>query len=183
MRARSLQPVTDLAPTAHWEPGYAPRADRMRASEIRELLSVLDRPGIVSFAGGIPDPALFPRLAAQQAFAAVLGDAAHARVGLQYSRSEGYPPLRQWIAGHMQRLGIAGGEDNVVITSGSQQGLEFLARLLRRAATPHWSPHRPISGRCRHSPHANRATTCWRTSRAIAPGSRMRTQRAPGADG
>src|ERR1700730_1510103 len=60
----------------------------------------------------------------------VLGDAAHARVSPQYSLSEGYAPLRRWIVGHMQTLGIACGEDNVVITSGSQQGLEFLGRLL-----------------------------------------------------
>ena len=45
---------------AEWEPRYAGRAERMRASEIRELLKLLDRPGIISFAGGIPDPALFP---------------------------------------------------------------------------------------------------------------------------
>ena len=45
---------------AEWEPAYATRAERMRASEIRELLKLLDRPGIISFAGGIPDPALFP---------------------------------------------------------------------------------------------------------------------------
>jgi DNA-binding transcriptional MocR family regulator len=102
----------------------------MRASAIRELLSVLDRPGVVSFAGGIPDPALFPRQQAEAAFAAVLGDAAHARVALQYSRSEGYAPLRQWIARHMQGLGVPCDEDNVLITSGSQQGLEFLGRLL-----------------------------------------------------
>jgi DNA-binding transcriptional MocR family regulator len=122
--------VTALATTAQWEPDYAPRTDRMRASEIRELLAVLDRPGVISFAGGIPDPALFPRLEASQAFAAVLGDATHAGVALQYSLSEGHAPLRQWIVAHMQRLGIACGEDNVVITSGSQQGLEFLGRLL-----------------------------------------------------
>jgi len=122
--------VTECATTAAWEPAYAPRVHGMRASEIRELLSVLDRPGIVSFAGGIPDPALFPRVQAQAAFASILGDATHARVGLQYSRSEGYPPLRQWIVAHMGRLGVACEEDNVVITAGSQQGLEFLARLL-----------------------------------------------------
>ena len=61
---------------AEWEPCYAGRAERMRASEIRELLKVLDRPGIISFAGGIPDPALFPAKEAQAAYVAVLGDAA-----------------------------------------------------------------------------------------------------------
>ena len=113
-----------------WEPRYAGRAERMRASEIRELLKILDKPGIISFAGGIPDPALFPLGAVQDAFAAVLADQALACAGLQYSVSEGYLPLRQWIVGHMASLGIACDPDNILITSGSQQALEFLGRLL-----------------------------------------------------
>jgi DNA-binding transcriptional MocR family regulator len=115
---------------AEWEPAYAARAERMRASEIRELLKLLDRPGIISFAGGIPDPALFPAKEAMAAYAAVLGDAASAGPALQYSVSEGYLPLRQWIARHMGDLGVSCEADNIVITSGSQQGLEFLGRLL-----------------------------------------------------
>ena len=115
---------------AEWEPSYAARAERMRASEIRELLKLLDRPGIISFAGGIPDPALFPAKEAQAAYAAVLGDAALAGSALQYSVSEGYLPLRQWIVQHMGTLGVPCHEDNIVITSGSQQALEFLGRLL-----------------------------------------------------
>ncbi len=122
--------MTAHIPAGEWEPAYAARAERMRASEIRELLKLLDRPGIISFAGGIPDPALFPAQAAQEAYAAVLGDKASAGCGLQYSVSEGYLPLRQWIVRHMGTLGVACDEDNVVITSGSQQGLEFLGRLL-----------------------------------------------------
>ena len=115
---------------AEWEPAYAARAERMRASEIRELLKLLDRPGIISLAGGIPDPALFPAKEAQAAYAAVLGDAALAGSALQYSVSEGYLPLRQWIVAHMGTLGVPCHEDNIVITSGSQQALEFLGRLL-----------------------------------------------------
>jgi DNA-binding transcriptional MocR family regulator len=115
---------------AEWEPAYAGRAERMRASEIRELLKLLERPGIISFAGGIPDPALFPVRQAQAAYASVLADAASAGGALQYSVSEGYLPLRQWIARHMGGMGVPCTEDNIVITSGSQQGLEFLGRLL-----------------------------------------------------
>jgi DNA-binding transcriptional MocR family regulator len=122
--------VNSLALPAEWEPAYASRAERMRASEIRELLKLLDRPGIISFAGGIPDPALFPAEEAQAAYAAVLGDAALAGSALQYSVSEGYLPLRQWIVRHMGDLGVPCEADNVVITSGSQQALEFLGRLL-----------------------------------------------------
>jgi DNA-binding transcriptional MocR family regulator len=102
----------------------------MAASEIRELLKLVDRPGIVSFAGGIPDPALLPLEETKAAYAAVLGDAGTARGGLQYSVSEGYLPLRQWIAGHMGTLGVPCEADNVLVTCGSQQGLEFLGRLL-----------------------------------------------------
>ena len=71
--------MTHRAETAEWEPRYAARAERMRASEIRELLKLLDHPGIISFAGGIPDPALFPARQAQAAYTAVLSDAALAR--------------------------------------------------------------------------------------------------------
>lgn len=113
-----------------WEPRYARRAERMRASEIRELLKVLDQPGVISFAGGIPDPALFPVTEAAAAYASILADPQSAGAGLQYSVSEGYLPLREWIVRHMASLGVACDADNVVITSGSQQALEFLGRLL-----------------------------------------------------
>jgi len=99
----------------------------MAASEIRELLKVVDQPGVLSFAGGIPDPALFPVEEAKAAYAAVLGAPTN---GLQYSVSEGYLPLRQWIARHMGSLGVPCDADNIIVTCGSQQGLEFLGRLL-----------------------------------------------------
>lgn len=101
----------------------------MAASEIRELLKLLDRPDIISFAGGIPDPALFPRDAIAAAHARILGDPKRAAVALQYSASEGYRPLRQWIAAHMAGLGVACGADHILITSGSQQALDFIAKL------------------------------------------------------
>jgi DNA-binding transcriptional MocR family regulator len=122
--------MNDRAHAAEWEPAYASRAERMRASEIRELLKLLDKPGVISFAGGIPDPALFPAKEAQQAFVDVLGDARLAGSALQYSVSEGYLPLRQWIVRHMGELGVDCDADNIVVTSGSQQALEFLGRLL-----------------------------------------------------
>jgi len=113
-----------------WEPRYAHRAQRMVASEIRELLKVLERPNVVSFAGGIPDPALFPVAEVGAAYADVLSQPSAAGAGLQYSVSEGHAPLRQWIADDMGRLGVPCTPDNIVITNGSQQALEFLARLL-----------------------------------------------------
>lgn len=112
-----------------WTSHYAERAKRMTASEIRELLKVLDQPDLISFAGGIPDPGLFPTAEIADAYARVLNDPARAKVALQYAVSEGYKPLREWIAGYMTRLGAACGADNVMITNGSQQALDFLGKL------------------------------------------------------
>ena len=92
-----------------WDERYAARARRMAASEIRELLKLLDQPDIISFAGGIPDPALFPVAEIASSYADVLSQPASAGAGLQYSVSEGYLPLRQWIAAYMGRLGVACG--------------------------------------------------------------------------
>ncbi|MCA0015903.1 PLP-dependent aminotransferase family protein [Mesorhizobium sp. B292B1B] len=107
----------------------ASRSSRMKASEIRELLKLLDQPDIISFAGGIPDPALFPAEAIRDAYADVLcgGEAGAA---LQYQVSEGYLPLRRWIAGQMGKLGVACEEANIFITSGSQQALDYVGKLL-----------------------------------------------------
>ncbi|KTQ97282.1 GntR family transcriptional regulator [Aureimonas ureilytica] len=107
---------------------FATRAGRMKASEIRELLKLLDQPDIISFAGGIPDPSLFPHEAFRRAYADVLGGP-DADAALQYQVSEGYRPLRRWIAGEMGRIGIPCDESNIFITSGSQQGLDYLGKL------------------------------------------------------
>ncbi len=112
----------------NWTAALARRADRMRASQIRELLKLLDQPDIISFAGGIPNPQLFPAQAMSEAYAKILAGPKSAQA-LQYSISEGYPPLRRWIAERMNRLGVACEIDNIVITSGSQQGLDFLGKL------------------------------------------------------
>ena len=112
-----------------WNEVLATRASRMKASEIRELLKLLDQPDIISFAGGIPDPALFPVDAFRTAFADALSDG-KAGAALQYSVSEGYLPLRGWIAGEMAKLGIACDVDNILITSGSQQALDYLGKLM-----------------------------------------------------
>ncbi|HEX4767567.1 MAG TPA: PLP-dependent aminotransferase family protein [Lichenihabitans sp.] len=107
---------------------FASRASRMRASEIRELLKLLDQPDIISFAGGIPDPALFPHEAFRSAYAEVLSGPS-ANAALQYQVSEGYLPLRRWLVAEMGRLGVACDEGNIVITSGSQQALDYLGKL------------------------------------------------------
>ena len=112
----------------NWDAMFATRSSRMRASEIRELLKLLDRPDIISFAGGIPDPALFPDQEFKQAYADIFSGAA-VNSALQYSVSEGYKPLREWLIGQMTDLGIPCELDNVFIVSGSQQGLDYLGKL------------------------------------------------------
>lgn len=112
-----------------WDDILATRASRMKASEIRELLKLLDQPDIISFAGGIPDPALFPKAEFAAAFSDVLsGDQATA--ALQYSVSEGYRPLREWIASQMADIGVPCDAENILITSGSQQALDYLGKLM-----------------------------------------------------
>ncbi|MEP5728864.1 MAG: PLP-dependent aminotransferase family protein [Sulfitobacter sp.] len=113
----------------NWEDIFANRMDRMQASEIRELLKLLDQPDIISFAGGIPDPALFPVDAFQNALSEALSPT-NSSAALQYSVSEGYAPLRDWIVGEMGKLGVPCTRDNVLITSGSQQALDYLGKLL-----------------------------------------------------
>ena len=112
-----------------WSGGFARRAGRITASEIRELLKLLARPGIISFAGGIPDPALFPREIIADAYAKLLAEPSSAAAALQYGISEGYPPPREWIAGYMAGLGVRCGPEHILITNGSQQALDFLAKL------------------------------------------------------
>jgi len=111
-----------------WQHILASRNTGMKASEIRELLKLLDQPDIISFAGGIPDPALFPKAEIQAAYAQVL-DADPSNAALQYSASEGYAPLREWIQGEMAKIGAPCGLDNILITSGSQQALDYLGKL------------------------------------------------------
>ena len=112
----------------NWEQIFASRSARMKASEIRELLKLLDQPDIISFAGGIPDPALFPAKSFEKAFTDILAGS-DGPDALQYSVSEGYVPLREWIAGEMERLGVPCGLDNILITSGSQQALDYVGKL------------------------------------------------------
>ncbi|SFM05700.1 PLP-dependent aminotransferase family protein [Shimia aestuarii] len=111
---------------------FASRTSQMKASEIRELLKLLEQPGILSFAGGIPDPNLFPAEAFSEAYARALSPENQA-VALQYSVSEGYLPLRRWLVGQMERMGVPCDVDNILITSGSQQALDYLGKLFLNA--------------------------------------------------
>jgi len=103
-------------------------AGRMKPSPIRELFKVIQRPGMISFAGGLPDPAIFP-VDAFAGCAEVL--ASDGRTVLQYGASEGYGPLLQEIRPRMEvQLGRPVSADELLVTSGSQQGADLLARAL-----------------------------------------------------
>ena len=104
---------------------FARRAAQMNPSVIREILKVTERPGIISFAGGLPAPDTFPLEAFAQASARVLRD--HGPAALQYAASEGYGPLREWIA---HRLPWPVDASQVLITTGSQQGLDLVGKVL-----------------------------------------------------
>lgn len=107
---------------------FATRVSRMKGSEIRELLKLLDQPDIISFAGGIPDPATFPVEAFQSALMDSLSNGGHAQA-LQYAPSEGSVSLRNWIVQRMASLGVPCDIDNIIITAGSQQALDYLGKL------------------------------------------------------
>jgi 2-aminoadipate transaminase len=107
----------------------ARRAERMNPSVIREILKVTEKPGIVSLAGGLPSADTFPIEAMREACARVLRDAP--REALQYAASEGFAPLREWVAAHLnehQRMHVTA--DQVLITTGSQQGLDLAGKVL-----------------------------------------------------
>jgi 2-aminoadipate transaminase len=109
--------------STHWT--LARRAAKMNPSVIREILKIADRPGVVSLAGGLPSPKTFPIAAFAAASERVLRDDGPA--ALQYAASEGYAPLREWVAA---QLPWAVSPDQVLITTGSQQGLDLVGKVL-----------------------------------------------------
>lgn len=107
---------------------FASRMNLLKGSAIRELLKLAGRPEVMSFAGGMPAPELFPVEQVMEASMAVLKESG--RVALQYSSTEGFPRLRQQIADRMlAKNNIKTDADHILITSGSQQGLDFSARV------------------------------------------------------
>jgi len=106
----------------------ARRAERLNPSTIREILKITERPGIVSLAGGLPSPDTFPVAAMQEATARVLRDTP--REALQYAASEGHAPLRAWVAAEVARHGLRVDAGQVLITTGSQQGLDLVGKVM-----------------------------------------------------
>ncbi len=110
-----------------WEYRYAHRAQKAKTSEIRELLKLTEQPEMISFAGGLPAPEVFPIKEFQEACNFVLNT--RGAQALQYGTSEGYTPLREMIARHNSRYSVPVTADNILITSGSQQALDLIGRL------------------------------------------------------
>jgi 2-aminoadipate transaminase len=126
---------SQAAPPQPWT--TARRAARLNPSTIREILKITERPGIISLAGGLPSAEAFPVAGVAEATARVLRDTpgpdgglSPARSALQYAASEGHGPLREWVATEMSAQGLRCEASQVLVTSGSQQGLDLVGKLL-----------------------------------------------------
>ncbi len=110
-----------------WERFLARRTQRMKSSAIRELLKLTQSPDVISFAGGMPAPEFFPAREIEEACAYILRE--EAARALQYSTTEGYPPLREYLAESMSKYGIQHSPSNILITTGSQQALDLVGKI------------------------------------------------------
>ncbi len=111
----------------NWERFLAQRTEGMKSSAIRELLKVTARPDIISLAGGLPAPEIFPVREIEEACHYLLRNEPHK--ALQYSTTEGYLPLREYLAESMAKYGIKHGANNIQITTGSQQALDLIGKV------------------------------------------------------
>lgn len=107
---------------------FSSRMSQLKGSAIRELLALANKPEVLSFAGGMPAPELFPVDKIKAATDAVLEE--QGKIALQYSSTNGFEHFRQQIADRMEaKLNIKTSADNILVTSGSQQGLDYSARV------------------------------------------------------
>jgi 2-aminoadipate transaminase len=119
--------------TSVWQ--FSARAQALTGSAIRDIVKkISQRPEVISFAGGLPSPATFPVDAIRAAFDAVLSRAGSA--ALQYSATDGYAPLRAWVADTLSTHGARIAPEQVLMVSGSQQGLDLLGKVLVNEGDP-----------------------------------------------
>lgn len=111
----------------NWSSHYAKRTNRMKASAIRELLKLTEKPEVISFGGGMPAPEIFPVEEVGKACDRILKN--FSDKALQYGTTEGYNPLREMLANDAKKRGLSCGIDNIIITSGSQQALDLLGKV------------------------------------------------------
>ena len=113
--------------TTDWEAVMSERSARMKSSVIRELLKLTMQPDMISFAGGLPAPELFPVREFKEACNYILEH--HGPQALQYGPTEGYPPLKEFLAESMQKYSVPAVPGNILMTNGSQQALDLVGRL------------------------------------------------------
>ena len=107
---------------------FSGRASQLQSSFIREILKITQRPDIISFAGGLPSPLTFPVERMKASFDKVLSE--NGKVALQYGPTDGYAPLRDWIAHSLSNEGARIAPEQILMTSGSQQALDLLGKVL-----------------------------------------------------
>jgi 2-aminoadipate transaminase len=117
--------LENIAPI-EWK--FSARAEQLQSSMIREILKVTQRPEVISFAGGLPSPETFPVERMRAAFDTVLTRSG--KSALQYGPTDGYLPLREHIAHSLSKNGATIAPDQVLMVSGSQQGLDLLGKVL-----------------------------------------------------
>lgn len=112
----------------NWESAYATRMNRVQPSPIMDLIRVMGARPVINFASGLPDPAGFPIERLREISAEVLAE--DWKGGLQYGEAEGYRPLREWVAADLSARRAPVTADQILITNGSQQGIDLIARAL-----------------------------------------------------
>lgn len=113
------------------EAKFSDKVKHLEASAIREIFKILAKPGIISFAGGAPAPELFPKKELAEIAKDVLEN--QGEVALQYGVTEGYTPLVEWVRNRLKAQGVGSDIDEVIITSGGQQGIDLAAKSLLNA--------------------------------------------------
>lgn len=111
-----------------WSSILLPIVTHSERSVIREMFKRLRKGDIISFAGGMPDTSLFPYCQVEEAIDQIVRDHRNRLTAFNYGPTEGYLPLREWIANHMRSLGLNLETDNILITSGGQQALDLACR-------------------------------------------------------
>lgn len=124
---QSQEPIIRSVQNIDWESRLAQRTRRMESSVIREMLKFTTQPDVISFAGGLPAPELFPVREFQEACRHILES--DGPTSLQYSPTEGFLPLKEYLADAMSRYGIMVEVENILIVNGSQQGLDLVGKL------------------------------------------------------
>ena len=113
--------------TTDWDRAYSHRTQRMASSIIRELLKFTQQPEVISFAGGMPAPEAFPIREVREACNYILKEMGPQ--ALQYGPTEGYPPLKEYLAESMQKYGIPAVQGNILLVNGSQQALDLIGKV------------------------------------------------------